>query len=116
MVIAGCRSHDLESAEWHAASALVEAGGTVVVLMGLSRVRTIAETLIARKCLATTPVAVISNGTCLVQDCRIGTLENIGARIDGMKPPAIIVVGEVVALRQAGVDKKAIESLLGRAK
>ena len=116
MVIAGCRSHDLESAEWRAASALVEAGGTVVVLMGLSRVRAIAETLIARKCLATTPVAVISNGTCLVEDCRIGTLENIGARIGGMKPPAIIVVGEVVALRQPGVDKTAVESFLGRTK
>jgi uroporphyrin-III C-methyltransferase len=116
MVIAGCRSHDLESAEWRAASALVEAGGTVVVLMGLSRVRTIAETLIARKCLPTTPVAVISNGTSLVEDCRIGTLENIGARIGGMKPPAIIVVGEVVALRQPGVDKTAVESFLGRAK
>jgi len=37
MVIAGSRSHDLESLEWQAASALVQAGGTVVVLMGLSR-------------------------------------------------------------------------------
>ena len=51
MVIAGCRSHDLESAEWRAASALMQAGGTVVVLMGLSRIRDIAEILIARKCL-----------------------------------------------------------------
>src|SRR5262249_52319245 len=60
MVIAGSRSHDLGSPEWHAASSLVKAGGTVIVLMSLSRVRVIAETLIARKCLPTTPVAVIS--------------------------------------------------------
>jgi uroporphyrin-III C-methyltransferase len=116
MVIAGCRSHALESAEWQAASALVQGGGTVVVLMGLSRVRLIAETFIARNCPPTTPVAVISNGTCLVHHCRIGTLDNIGSHIGGMKPPAVIVVGEVVALLDPGVDKTAIESFLGRAK
>jgi len=115
MVIAGCRSHELESAEWHAASALVQAGGTVVVLMGLSRVRTIAETFIARKCSPTTPVAVISNGTSLVHHCRIGTLDNIGGCIGGMKPPAIIVVGEVVALLNPAVDRTAIESFLVKA-
>ena len=47
MVIAGSRSHDLSSAEWQAASALVQAGGTVVVLMGLARVRAIVESLVA---------------------------------------------------------------------
>jgi uroporphyrin-III C-methyltransferase len=116
MVIAGCRSHDLESAEWDAASALVQAGGTVVVLMGLSRVRIIAETLVAQKCLATTPVAVISNGPSFMQDCRIGTLADIAERIDGMKPPAVIVVGGVVAIRNGSVEKTAIESLLGEMK
>src|SRR6476469_6540342 len=37
MVVAGSRSHQLSSAEWRAAASLVQAGGTVVVLMGLSR-------------------------------------------------------------------------------
>ena len=99
MVIAGSRSHSLESPEWRAASALVQAGGTVVVLMGLSRVRSIAEVLIARKCSPATPVAVISKGTYLIQDCRIGTLDDIGGRVDGVQPPAIIVIGETVSLR-----------------
>jgi len=107
MVIAGSRSHDLESMEWHAASALLRAGGTVVVLMGLSRVRLIAETLIARKCLATTPVAVISRGKYLIEDCRIGTLKDIGTRVDGMKPPAVIVMGEVVGQRHESVGQTA---------
>jgi len=111
MVIAGSRSHDLGSSEWSAASALVQAGGTVVVLMGLSRVRLIAETLVARNCLATTPVAVISRGTYLIQDCRVGTLEDIGSRIDGMKSPAIIVVGDVVALRKQSASEIATEAL-----
>lgn len=99
MVIAGSRSHDLESPEWLAAAALIRAGGTVVVLMGLSRVNAIAETLIAHNCAGTIPAAVISRGTYLIQDCRVGTLEDIGGRIDGVKSPAIIVIGEVVSLR-----------------
>jgi uroporphyrinogen III methyltransferase/synthase len=99
MVIAGSRSHGLESPDWQAASTLVQAGGTVVVLMGLSRLRVIVESLIARGCPATTPVAVVSRGTYLIQDCRDGTLGEIADRIDGLKPPAIIVIGEVVSLR-----------------
>jgi uroporphyrin-III C-methyltransferase len=99
MVIAGSRSHALDSPEWNAASALVQAGGAVVVLMGLSRVKAIAERFIALQCPATTPVAVISRGSYLIQDCRVGTLADIGAQIDGVKPPAVIVIGEVVSLR-----------------
>jgi uroporphyrin-III C-methyltransferase len=99
MVITGSRSHDLESPDWLAAAALIRAGGTVVVLMGLSRVNAIAESLIAHKCSDTTPVAVISRGTYLIQDCRTGTLQDIGSRIDGVKSPAVFVIGEVVSLR-----------------
>jgi uroporphyrin-III C-methyltransferase len=99
MVIAGSRSHDLESPDWQAAAALIQAGGTVIVLMGLSRLPAIAERLIARKCSPTTPVAVISKGSYLIQDCRVGTVTDIAGRIDGVKSPAIIVIGEVVSLR-----------------
>jgi len=99
MVIAGSRSHELESREWRAASALVQAGGTVVVLMGLSRVKEIAEHLIGDECLKGTPAAVISNGSYLIQDCRVGTLGDIHDRIDGLRSPALMVIGEVVSLR-----------------
>ena len=99
MVIAGSRSHDLESPEWLAASALVKAGGTVIVLMGLGRLRAIAERLVANECASVTPVAVISKGTYLIQDCRVGTLADIAGHVNGLKPPATIVIGEVVSLR-----------------
>ena len=49
-----------------------------------------------------TPVAVIRRGTVAEQKTLTGTLNNI-ARISGesdMKPPAIIVVGDVVHLRE----------------
>jgi uroporphyrin-III C-methyltransferase len=99
MVIAGSRSHDLQSPQWLAASALVKAGGTVVILMGLSRLREIVEQLLSDGCSRATPVALISRGTYLIQDCRTGTLGDIVTWLDTTKPPAIIIIGEVVTLR-----------------
>jgi uroporphyrin-III C-methyltransferase len=99
MVITGSRSHDLGSPEWLVAASLVKAGGTVIVLMGLSRLGEIADRLVGNECAGTTPVAVISKGTYLIQDCRVGTLYDIGNKARGMKAPAIIVIGEVVSLR-----------------
>ena len=99
MVIAGSRTHDLESPEWSAARALVKAGGTLIVLMGASRLRVIVESLISAGCSPTIPIAVISKGTYLVQDCRVGILSDISQDIHGLGAPATIVIGEVVALR-----------------
>jgi uroporphyrin-III C-methyltransferase len=99
MVITGSRSHDLESPEWAAARALVKAGGTLIVLMGASRLRIIVENLISAGCAPTIPIAVISKGTYLVQDCRVGILSDISQDIHGLASPATIIIGEVVALR-----------------
>jgi uroporphyrinogen III methyltransferase/synthase len=99
MVIAGSRSHDLNSPEWQAAAALARAGGTLVVLMGLARLQAIAEQLISGGCEPNLPIAVISNGTYLIQDCRVGTLADISQKLVGVKAPATIVIGEVVSLR-----------------
>src|SRR5437870_9572580 len=89
MVIAGSRSHELDSPDWLAASVLVKAGGTVIVLMGLARLRAIAERLVADGCASEMPVAVISKGTYLIQDCRVGNLSDIASLVDGVKSPAI---------------------------
>jgi uroporphyrin-III C-methyltransferase len=99
MVIAGSRSHDLESPEWQSAASLARAGGTVIVLMGLARVQIIAARLVASGCAPTLPVAVISRGSYLIQDCRVGTLTDISGRIKELRSPATIVIGEVVSLR-----------------
>ena len=99
MVIAGSRSHDLGSPEWVAARTLVKGGGTVVVLMGFARFQQIVESLLSGECPSTTPVAVISNGTRINQECRVGTLGNIRNRLENLKAPAVIVIGEVVRLR-----------------
>jgi uroporphyrin-III C-methyltransferase len=99
MVIAGSRSHDLQSPQWQAAAALVKAGGTVVVLMGLSNLAAIVTGLISFGCNTSTPAALISRGTYLIQDCRTGTLADIAHNTDSIESPAIFVIGDVVELR-----------------
>jgi uroporphyrin-III C-methyltransferase len=99
MVIAGSRSHDLESPEWQTAAALACAGGTLIVLMGLARVEAIANRLVASGCSPDLPIAVIARGSYLIQDCRVGTLADISTRIKDVRSPATIVIGEVVSLR-----------------
>src|SRR5262249_37099689 len=98
-VIAGSRSRDLESPGGAGARALVKAGGTLIVLMGAARLRAIVGSLISAGCAPTLPIAVISKGTYLVQDCRVGILSDISHEMHGLEAPATIIIGEVVALR-----------------
>lgn len=73
---------------------------TCVFLMGLAHVKSIAAGLIRAGRRADTPAAVISNGTLAAQRKCIGTLADIGEKIEKAKltSPAIIVVGDVVSL------------------
>lgn len=73
---------------------------TCVFLMGLAHVKSIAAGLIKAGRRADTPAAVISNGTLAAQRKCIGTLADIGEKIEKAKltSPAIIVVGDVVSL------------------
>ena len=75
--------------------------GTLVFLMGVRNLSIIARRLMEGGRLATTPVAVISNGTLPNQFTVTGTLEDIAQRVEesGLEPPAVTVVGDVVALR-----------------
>jgi uroporphyrin-III C-methyltransferase len=75
---------------------------TLVVLMGVSRLRRIASDLIAGGRSPETPVAVVRWGTYEGQQTVTGPLRDIGevAERAGMRAPAVIVVGEVVRLRE----------------
>ena len=75
---------------------------TLVFLMGIGNLTHIVNKLIQNGRLPSTPVAVISQGTSPKQRTLVGTLGDIGSRAqkEGFEPPAVIVVGEVVKLRE----------------
>ncbi|MDO8473802.1 MAG: uroporphyrinogen-III C-methyltransferase [Dehalococcoidia bacterium] len=75
---------------------------TLVFLMGVANLGYIVKQLKDNGRPGGTPVAVIREGTLPVQRTVVGTLYDIEERVDkaGIKPPAVIVVGEVVGLRE----------------
>jgi uroporphyrin-III C-methyltransferase len=77
---------------------LYKAAGTLVVLMGVERRIEIAQCLIEGQVDPTTPVAIIEQGSRAEQRTTITSLKDIGRDSAGVKPPAVIVIGNVVAL------------------
>jgi uroporphyrin-III C-methyltransferase len=72
---------------------------TIIFLMGLHRLGVIAEKLMEIGKPSDFPVAVISRGTRPDQQTVVGTLSDIYAKAKDLPTPALIVVGEVVKLR-----------------
>ncbi len=99
MVMTGSRADDASPDEWAGARSVIAGGGTVVVLMGLSRLTGIIRRLSKAGCGGETPAAVISRGTWIEQDVRVGTLENIESLSKGIVSPAVIVFGVTVGER-----------------
>ena len=79
------------------------AADTIVVLMGIAHLRKISEQLITLGKSLDTPVAVIRWGTYESQQIVTGTLETIAAiaAAERLRPPSIIVIGEVVKLQKS---------------
>ena len=86
------------SIDW---SKLATGVGTLVFLMGVKNLANIAEKLMAAGRDPKTPVALVRWGTTPQQTTVVGTLDTIVAKVQaaGLKPPATIVVGEVIKLR-----------------
>ena len=89
---------DESSIDW---ASLAKGVGTLVFLMGVKNLPHIVERLLRHGRPAATPAALVRWGTTARQKTVTGTLENIEARAReaGIKAPAIIVIGEVVTLR-----------------
>ncbi|MDH4229190.1 MAG: uroporphyrinogen-III C-methyltransferase [Nitrospirota bacterium] len=81
---------------------LARTGGTLVFFMGIKRLPHIARRLIAGGLSPDTPAAAIRWGTHPAQHTVSGTLDNLAQRVEEarLQPPALIVVGEVVTLRE----------------
>jgi len=73
---------------------------TIIFLMGLHNLGKISSKLQEIGKPKDFPCAVISRGTTSDQSVVIGTLENIVEKAKGVPTPALIVVGEVVKLRE----------------
>jgi uroporphyrinogen III methyltransferase/synthase len=86
-----------ERLDWQALSRI----DTVVFLMGVHNVDTIAQKLIAAGRSADTPAAMIQTAFWDGSQVVSGTLQNIAAEVRraAVEPPATLVVGEVVRLR-----------------
>ncbi|HEU5418318.1 MAG TPA: uroporphyrinogen-III C-methyltransferase [Streptosporangiaceae bacterium] len=75
--------------------------GTLVLLMGVAHLAEVSAELIKRGRDAATPAAVIRDGTLASQQVLTSTLGQVAAHAAaaGIQPPAVVVIGEVVRLR-----------------
>ena len=90
--------HNVEAIDWN------KVGGaeTIVLFMGLVNFPAIAYALIEKGRSADTPAMAVRWATRPDQETIVGTLETLPQMLNdaGMKPPATIVIGQVVALRE----------------
>ena len=75
---------------------------TLVFLMGMQNLPKIVAELVKNGRPANTPIVVIKDGTTPRQKTVLGSLSDIVAKVDEfhLSPPAVIVVGDVVRLRE----------------
>ena len=94
-------TRETSSIDWRALAALIAQGNTVCFYMGVRSLSKISEQLKGCGADAGTPVALVRWGTCPAQETLVGMLGDIAekARQAQFAAPAIIVVGQVVALR-----------------
>ena len=99
--VAVVTGHDCEEGAGVDWPQLATGADTIVVLMGLANLPRIARTLVRHGRAPSTPVAVISQGTTAAERCVTGCLDEIGIRVAEavIDSPAVVVIGEVVALR-----------------
>lgn len=82
--------------------ALVRPSQTLVIYMGLVGLPEICRQLIAHGMPATTPAAVVQQGTTHAQRVVVATLESLPVRVAeaGLRAPSLTIVGSVVSLRE----------------
>jgi uroporphyrinogen III methyltransferase/synthase len=86
--------------DWHALAAFP---GTLVIYMGVTRLAALCRTLIREGMPPGTPAAMVQSGTLPRQRTVVATLEDLPGRVAeaGLGPPALLIVGDVVARRPA---------------
>lgn len=79
---------------------------TVVIFMGVATSRTVTERLLTSGCLATTPVAIIENGTCKNERILRCFLFSLAETIEkaSISGPALIIIGSVASNRNTEIE------------
>ncbi len=95
----GARGGDAEPVDWRRLATAVD---TIVMLMGIGSIEHAAIELIRGGRSAATPAAAIQDATLPSQRVLTGTLGTIAeqVRIEGIRSPAVVVIGEVVAVHE----------------
>jgi uroporphyrinogen III methyltransferase/synthase len=78
---------------------LARTSGTLVVFMGLAAIPRIARGLVDNGKDPETPAAIVARGTTPEAQVRRGALAELGELSRGLPSPALVVIGEVAALR-----------------
>jgi uroporphyrin-III C-methyltransferase/precorrin-2 dehydrogenase/sirohydrochlorin ferrochelatase len=94
--------HPESLVNWDALAAMT---GTIVLLMAVERIELFVDALLKGGRPADTPVLVVQHGTTAAQHTLRATLADTPEKIraEGIRPPAIIVIGAVVGLKTAQV-------------
>lgn len=99
-VVTAHRAADLDDVDWAALARM----DTVVVLMGVARMRYVTANLVRAGRSRDTPAAILERGTWAEERTVTGTLGSLAERAGeaGIEAPAVIVIGEVAALPVRG--------------
>lgn len=75
---------------------------TIVIYMGLHGLQIVSEKLVEHGLAPRTPAAIVQHGTLATQRVVTGTLGDLPdlARSARLKPPTLVIIGEIVALRE----------------
>lgn len=81
---------------------LVQPGQTVVFYMGVANIKKVCAGLLDNGMSPGMPAAIVQKGTTRNQVVHTGTISNLPEIVEreDVKPPSLIIVGEVVQLRQ----------------
>lgn len=96
--VTGNFKEDFSQPDW---TVLSRPNQTVVLFMGRPKADNISRQMIAHGRAPETPCAVIFNGTCSSQQVITGRLDELGELAQQAGSPSLLVIGEVVALRES---------------
>lgn len=87
-------------------SGLARLSGTVVILMGIGTLAHTVDGLLRHGLSAETPAGIVENGSLPTQRVTFSPLASLNrvAALQKLRPPAVLVIGEVVRLAESSTD------------